>query len=413
MFNLSPILVLATGAGSHPSALIWTGLLVVLSALIIAWAAEAAQFLIAQGVALALLALIQTLPEYSVEAHLAWAAGKDAEKLIFVTANFTGALRLLIGLGWPLIFLTAFFASLRQGKILGEVRLEDQHSVEIVSFFPPMTYGLLIALKGSIALYDAAVLASLYAGVVYFLWLCPPEREDKIAEADFLPRLILQSGRRLRVLLILLCFLAGGLILYFTVHPFVEACKAAGIALGVAPYIMIQWIAPILSEFPEKISAFNWARKITKAPMAVMNMSSSILQEATLLIALMPVVYALSRGDLTPIHLEPEQTSEILLTISQGALGAVLLLDLRLSVWEAVGLLCIWVAQLGAGIAWSASSPEKVVAIHQLLTVLSWSWAGLEVLRYALRRKTPPAFSSFRQVVLAAKKRSSEKIARA
>ncbi len=68
----------------------------------IAWAAESAQFFIAQGFALAILAWMQTLPEFAVEAVLAW---KQLTPLLL--ANLTGALRLLTGFGWPVIYLTA------------------------------------------------------------------------------------------------------------------------------------------------------------------------------------------------------------------------------------------------------------------------------------------------------------------
>src|SRR6185436_11565528 len=56
----------------------WTFPSVLGSAMLIAWAAEAAQFLISQGLALAMLAWLQTLPEFAVEAVIAWQAGKAA-----------------------------------------------------------------------------------------------------------------------------------------------------------------------------------------------------------------------------------------------------------------------------------------------------------------------------------------------
>ena len=65
----------------------------------IAWGAEAAQFFMSQGLALAILAWLQTLPEFAVEADIAWR--QDVPNM---TANFTGSLRLLVGLGWPMIF---------------------------------------------------------------------------------------------------------------------------------------------------------------------------------------------------------------------------------------------------------------------------------------------------------------------
>src|SRR5207253_4721775 len=88
----------------------WTFPSVLGSAMLIAWAAEAAQFLISQGLALAMLAWLQTLPEFAVEAVIAWQAGQTLRSSTnafeiqhatsLMTANFTGSLRLLVGLGW-------------------------------------------------------------------------------------------------------------------------------------------------------------------------------------------------------------------------------------------------------------------------------------------------------------------------
>src|SRR5256885_7329291 len=105
----------------------WTFPSVLGSAMLIAWAAEAAQFLISQGLALAMLAWLQTLPEFAVEAVIAWQAGQavgnpaisPAEKLqatALMTANLTGSLRLLVGLGWPMIYVTAAMFYRKQSK---------------------------------------------------------------------------------------------------------------------------------------------------------------------------------------------------------------------------------------------------------------------------------------------------------
>ena len=78
--------------GASAISAVWTFPAVIASAMLIAWAAEAAQFLISQGLALAILAWIQTLPEFAVESVIAWSAGKDPSKIHLVTANFTGAI---------------------------------------------------------------------------------------------------------------------------------------------------------------------------------------------------------------------------------------------------------------------------------------------------------------------------------
>src|ERR1043165_9808989 len=97
---------------SSPWTVLWTAPAILLAAMLIAWAAESAQYFIAQGFALAILAWLQTLPEFAVEAVLAW-----KQQVSLLLANLTGALRLLTGLGWPMIYFTAAgFHRLRYGK---------------------------------------------------------------------------------------------------------------------------------------------------------------------------------------------------------------------------------------------------------------------------------------------------------
>src|SRR4026209_987231 len=89
--------------GSAPPPL-WTFPSILLSAFLVAWGAEAAQYMISQGLALAILAWLQTLPEFAVEAVIAWDAGRNPERSHLAIANLTGAIRLLLGLGWPMIY---------------------------------------------------------------------------------------------------------------------------------------------------------------------------------------------------------------------------------------------------------------------------------------------------------------------
>jgi cation:H+ antiporter len=81
------------------------GLGIVGAAFLISWAAEAAQVDVSASFAIAILALIAILPEYVIEAVLAWDAGQSyvagqgvTNEMERVAANVTGANRLLIGL---------------------------------------------------------------------------------------------------------------------------------------------------------------------------------------------------------------------------------------------------------------------------------------------------------------------------
>src|SRR5690606_3598427 len=100
--------------GTHPAAVLGAlvfGFSILAAAFLLSWSAETAELDISQGLALAIIAIIAVLPEYAVDAVLAWKAGADpaeAEKGLAI-ANMTGGNRLLIGVGWPIVFFLFFY----------------------------------------------------------------------------------------------------------------------------------------------------------------------------------------------------------------------------------------------------------------------------------------------------------------
>src|SRR5215510_4559941 len=116
---------------------IWTFPSVVLSAFMLAWGAEAAQFYVSQGLALAILAWLQVMPEFAVEAVIAW-----NQDVPLMTANFTGALRLLTGLGWPAIWVFHAFARRRRREpgFWRPIQLDEEHAAQVVGLIPPLLF---------------------------------------------------------------------------------------------------------------------------------------------------------------------------------------------------------------------------------------------------------------------------------
>jgi cation:H+ antiporter len=327
----------ASGAGSA----VWTFPSVLGSAFIIAWAAEAAQFFMSQGLALALLAWLQTLPEFAVEADIAWR--RDVPNM---TANFTGSLRLLLGLGWPLIFFTAsLFNKRRTGQWLKEVTLEPEHSVEVVGLLVPILYFFVIWWKGTLTIWDGAVLVSIYALYLFVLTRVPPKDAEEVDQLDWVPRKVVGLRPGLRGAAIAGLFVAGGLILLHVTHPFVDSLKGLAVTMGISEFVFIQWVAPFLSEFPEKVSAFKWASTVRQAPMALMNMVSSNINQWTVLAAMIPVVYSFSMGAPTAVPFDGMHREEILLTILQSLLGMTLLVNMRYSAGEAALVFLLWFVQ--------------------------------------------------------------------
>src|SRR6476620_10870801 len=178
------LLVLSVGTipEASPSSVLWTAPSILLAAMLIAWAAESAQFFIAQGFALAILAWLQTLPEFAVEAVLAWHQQRE-----LLLANLTGALRLLIGLAWPIIYATAaYFHRKRTGSPMRRISLDPNHSIEVIGLILPLLYALVIWWKSNLHVYDAVVLTAMYAAYLYLLTKLPPEGNEAIEDLEII-----------------------------------------------------------------------------------------------------------------------------------------------------------------------------------------------------------------------------------
>jgi len=325
------------GAG----AALWTFPCMLASAFVIAWGAEVAQFFMSQGLALAILAWLQILPEFAVEADLAW-----RQNVVNMTANFTGSIRLLVGLGWPMIYMVASLAHRRQtGEWLSEIELEPDHSIEVVGLLVPILYFAFVWWKASLTVTDGVVLTLLYLAYLFVVNRMPPRDHEEAEELDAVPRAIMGLRPGVRAAAITATFVGGGLILYLVAHPFVDSLMALAVGVGISEYVFIQWVAPFLSEFPEFLSAFRWARTVRHAPMALMNVVSSNINQWTVLAGMIPVVYSLSLGHLAAVPFDGMHRQEILLTILQSLLGMVLLMNMRYSWWEALVLFVLWFVQ--------------------------------------------------------------------
>jgi len=337
-------------AGGSALSALWTFPSILFSAFLVAWGAEAAQFLISQGLALAILAWLQTLPEFAVEAVIAWEAGKDPERAHLAIANLTGAIRLLLGLGWPMIyFVFAFFGRHEATKRFPKIQLHREHAVEVVGLIPPLLYFIVIVLKESISWVDAIVLLGLYVAYLLVLLRQPPHTAEEVADTPRVSQWAYRQRGWRRSAAIGGLFTLGGFLLYVTAHPFLESMLALAALLGVSQFVLVQWVAPFLSEFPEKVSAFFWAKRVTHAPMALMNMVSSNINQWTVLAAMIPLVFGYSHYQHTGVwadfHFDAAQRLEIVLTLLQTGLGVVLLLNMEFDWLDASALFVLWAVQ--------------------------------------------------------------------
>ncbi len=357
---------------------------ILLAALLITWGAESAQFFVAQGFALAILAWMQTLPEFAVEAVLAW-----RQQTGLLLANLTGALRLLTGLAWPMIYATAAITNRRRtGQALQNIQLDSHHSIEVVGLFFPLLYSLVIWWKATLHVYDACVLIALYVAYLVLLSKLPVQKSEAMDELEVVPRAIVCAPRPWRNLAIFSCFAVGGVLIYFVAEPFLGSLVAVAGAIGIPSFIVIQWFAPIVSEFPELASTFYFARQRKNASIALMNVASSNINQWTLLVAMLPIVFSWSRGTISSIPLDAQQRSELLLTTGQSMTAMTFLLNMQFAWWEALAMFVLFAAQFVLPV-FGASH------VRAWITAAFFIWTGAAALRILFRGRRPLALTSF------------------
>ncbi len=311
------------------------GLAIVSAAFLLAWTAEASETEIAQGLAVAFVALIAVLPEYAVDMTFAWKAGKDAAYAPFAVANMTGANRLLIGVAWPLIFFLFWLKS--RGRNL---RLERRYSIEVIALAIATLYSFTLLLKGSINLVDTAIFAAIFIGYVSIIMRAPSEEPELVGPA----RLIGGVRRGPRRLAIAGLFVIAAVAIVASAERFAEGLIHSGTQLGIDEFTLVQWLAPFASEAPEFLVAGILAWR-GRAAVAMGALLSSKVNQWTLLIGGLPVAYAISSGTLHGIPLDVREVEELYLTAAQSAFAVAVLVSLSLASREAILLLVIFSVQ--------------------------------------------------------------------
>jgi hypothetical protein len=112
--------------------------------------------------------------------------------------------------------------------------------------------------------------------------------------------------------------------------------------------------------------------------MAMMNMMSSNVNQWTVLAAMIPIVFTLSRGEMAALPFDGEQRHEIILTIMQSFVAVLLLVNMRFEWWNAALLFVLWLVQF-------------LVADWRVeVTYVYLAWAVGIVVSFAWRRPTAP-----------------------
>jgi len=326
-------------SGGHPPPhwmALSSGIAIFGAAFMLSWAAELAQKDIPQALAIALLALIAVLPEYAVDMYFAWQAGKDPKYTAFAMANMTGANRLLIGVGWAAV---VFAFWLKSGK--KSIELEPGHKSEVLYLGLATVYSFIIPLKARLDLFDAVAFIAIF--ILYMRAAAKAEHVETELEGP--PLLIEGWGEGARRLFTILFFLYSGFTIFIAAEPFAEGLLATGRTFGIEEFILVQWLAPLASESPEFIVAILFALKLQPG-ISMGALLSSKVNQWTLLIGMLPVVFMISAGGLAPMEMDQRQVEEMFLTAAQSLFAVVILANLSFSLFEAAVIFVLFSTQL-------------------------------------------------------------------
>ena len=354
--------------GTHPTpwvGAVFFGIAIVGAAFLLAWAAEALQLDVSQGLALAVLALIAVLPEYAVDFVFTSKAGHDPKQYApLALANMTGGNRLLIGIGWSLVVLLAAWRMRRIGRAKGydgpfddEVQLSRSHSIEIGFLTVATLYSLTLPLKRTLTLFDAVILVALFVAYLVRIARAPAEEPHLIGPAQLIGSLP-RTKRRI-VVGALLVFAAG--VILACAEGFAESLVETGTEFGISKFLLVQWLAPLASEAPELLVAglFAW-RLNTESGLGAL--VSSKVNQWTLLVGTLPIVFAVSSSSMHGLPLDVMQREELFLTAAQSAFAVSVLANRSISVREAYALLGLFLAQFAVG----AVLPENIHEIERI-----------------------------------------------
>lgn len=338
LFMSFPWLISFLISAHHPPHLeaFLAGIAVVSAAFLLSWAAETAEKDLPRSLSLAIVALLAVLPEYAVDLYFAWMAGKvGGEYVHYAAANMTGANRLLLGVGWSVV---AIFAMIRLRK--KEVVLDEGIRLELFILLVASLYCFSIPPRGEISIFDTFFLLLIYLLYLYIATKAHREEFEAVGVPAYLCCLPTKKRRASVVAL----FLFSAFLILISVEAFAEGLIGTAKLFGLDEFLMVQWIAPIASEAPEFIVAIYFIRRF-RTTASFNTLVSSKVNQWTLLVGCLAIVYSLALGSPSSLPLDDRQREEFLLTASQSLMGVAIIMNLRFSIFEALALLSLFLLQ--------------------------------------------------------------------
>ena len=394
----------------HPNpilASILFGVAIVGAAFMISWAAEIIQLDVGGGLALALLALIAVLPEYAVDFVLTADAGREfaetgvgGEAATLALANMTGANQLLIGFGWPLVILlgtwrvkrTGATPDMAEGATPTTIYLTKAQSVDIAYLAIASVYGMSLFLKETLSPLDAVILIGIYIAYMVRLSGASPEAPHLVGPSAYVATLPKTQRRIVNYLL----FAVSAAVIVLVAEPFAESLKELGEEIGISEFFLIKWLAPLASEAPELLIASLFAWRLA-ARTGIGALISSKVNQWTLLVGTLPIVFMIFAGQVHGLPLNEVQRDELWVTATQSVFAVAIIASRSVGTTEAWAMFSLFLVQLGESfLAEQGIISENIAAQARVGVGIMFLLAAAWVLRADYRRFTRVLRDGFR-----------------
>jgi cation:H+ antiporter len=221
-----------------------------------------------------------------------------------------------------------------------EIRVQPSQRLELFALLVATVYAFTIPFKHALSIVDTLFFIGLF---VFYIRAAGRGHVEEPGLAGP-PEQIALLPRRWRRLVTVGLFLLPAYAIYISAEPFANGLLHNARRLGIEEFILIQWLAPLASESPEFIVAIIFALR-SNPTAGLGTLISSKVNQWTLLVGMLPMVYSISGGHLQSMHLDARQSEELFLTAAQSLLAIVVLANLRFGLWEALVLLSLFLLQ--------------------------------------------------------------------
>jgi cation:H+ antiporter len=287
------------------------------ASMLLAWAADAAEVDLSGRLVILGVALVAVLPELTVEVHLAF-----TRQAKFVTANITGATRLLLTAALAMPALGALALRCR-GEKAPPLELSPQRRLDFAVLAVAALWSLFVNARARLTFVEGMVFGALYLLYVLRGQGAEDDHPAAIGVAAGIASLDPRSRKRLCAAL----FAGAAVAVFITARAFPDELLRAGTAFGFDPYLLIQWVIPVFTEAPELIVAAALVLHRRPAQGVALLLAASVMQ-STLVFASVSFAFLLGGGG-SALPLDGRERVEMLLTSATTLMAVAALASLK------------------------------------------------------------------------------------